>query len=129
MARGPVRRRGSTWTVILDVGRDPATGKRRQRWKGGYKTRKAAEAALRELMAEVDQGTYVVRSSVTLADYLTDWLETVRPRLRPTTWNSYRIAAERVAKSLGNTLVQSLTPLDVERFCADLPPAPTKPAS
>jgi hypothetical protein len=64
MARGSVRRRGSTWTVILDVGRDPATGKRRQRWKGGYKTRKAAEAGLRELMAEVDQGTYVARSSV-----------------------------------------------------------------
>jgi integrase len=120
MARGSVRRRGSTWTVILDVGRDPATGKRRQRWKGGYKTRKAAEAALRELMAEVDKGTYVARSSVTLADYLTEWLETVRPRLRPTTWNSYRIAVERVAKSLGNTLVQSLTPLDVERFYADL---------
>jgi integrase len=120
MARGSIRRRGSTWTVILDVGRDPATGKRRQRWKGGYKTRKAAEAALRELMAEVDQGNYVARSSVTVADYLTGWLETVRPRLRPTTWNSYRIAAARVARSLGNTLVQSLTPLEVERFYADL---------
>jgi integrase-like protein/Arm domain-containing DNA-binding protein len=120
MVSGWIRHRGSTRPLILDVARDPATGRRRQRWNGGYRTRKAAEAGLRELMAEVDQGMYVARSSVTLADYLTDWLETVRPRLRPTTWSSYRIAVDRVAKSLGNTLVQSLTPLDVERLYTDL---------
>jgi integrase len=120
MARGSVRRRGSTWTVILDVGPDPASGKRRQRWKGGYKTRKLAEAALRELIAEVDRGGYVARSSVTVSAYLDEWLQTVEPRLRPTTWNSYRIAATRVSKSLGSTPVQALTPLDVERFYADL---------
>jgi integrase len=44
----------------------------------------------------------------------------VEPRLRPTTWNSYRIATGRITNALGATLVQSLTPLDVERFYASL---------
>jgi hypothetical protein len=75
---------------MLDAGPDPATGTRRQRWKGGDKTRKAAEAALRELAAEVGAGTYIARSALTVGDYLADWLETIRPRSRATSWNSYR---------------------------------------
>jgi hypothetical protein len=37
--RGSVYKRGSTWTWVLDVGVDPVTGKRRQRTKGGYRTK------------------------------------------------------------------------------------------
>ena len=33
--RGHVHKRGSTWGYVVDVGRDPATGKRKQRTKGG----------------------------------------------------------------------------------------------
>jgi hypothetical protein len=29
--RGHVHKRGSTWGYVVDVGRDPATGKRKQR--------------------------------------------------------------------------------------------------
>jgi hypothetical protein len=53
------------------------TGRRRQRWQGGHNTRKAAEAALRELIAEVDRGGYVARSSVTVAQYLDEGLPTM----------------------------------------------------
>lgn len=67
MARASIRRRGSTWTVILDVGRHPATGKRSQRWTATSPAR-AAEAALRDRSREVDQGTDVARTSVTVAD-------------------------------------------------------------
>jgi integrase len=39
--RGHVRKRGNTWSYVIDVGTDPATGRRRQRTKGGFPTRKA----------------------------------------------------------------------------------------
>ncbi|MGH3442151.1 MAG: Arm DNA-binding domain-containing protein [Nitriliruptorales bacterium] len=48
-----------------------STGRRRQKSKGGFRTRKAAEAALRELVASVDAGRYVERSTRTVADYST----------------------------------------------------------
>jgi len=41
--RGAVYKRGSTWTWHFDIDSDPLTGRRRQRTKGGYKTKKAAE--------------------------------------------------------------------------------------
>jgi integrase len=111
-----VLKRGSTWTVVLDVGPDPATGRRRQKWKGGFRTRKAAEAALRELTTSVDSGRYVQRSSTTVGDYLDEWLEVVRPRLRPTSWNSYRIAVERIKGRVGAVALQSLAPLEIENL-------------
>ena len=43
--RGAVYKRGSTWTWHFDIDSDPLTGRRRQRTKGGYKTKKAAEQA------------------------------------------------------------------------------------
>jgi Arm DNA-binding domain/Phage integrase, N-terminal SAM-like domain len=113
-------KRGSTWSVVLDVGPDPATGRRRQKWKGGFRTRKAAEAALRELSASVDSGRYVQRSTTSVGDYLDEWLEVVRPRLRPTSWNSYRMPVERMKGRAGAIPLQSLTPLDIESLYKEL---------
>lgn len=101
VARGSVRKRGSTWTVVLDVARDPVTGRRRQKSKGGFRTRKAAEAALRELVASVDAGRYVERSTRTVGDYLDEWLEVARSRLRPTSWNSYRKDVQHIKRRIG----------------------------
>ncbi|HEX6236489.1 MAG TPA: site-specific integrase, partial [Acidimicrobiales bacterium] len=120
MARGSVRRRGSTWTVVLDVGADPVTGRRRQKSKGGFRTRKAAEAGLRELVASVDAGRYVERSTRAVGDYLDEWLEVVRPRLRPTSWNSYRVAVSHIKGRIGAVPLQSLSPLEVENLYKEL---------
>jgi integrase len=120
VARGSVRKRGSTWTVVLDVGSDPVTGRRRQKSKGGFRTRKAAEAALRQLSASVDAGRFVERSTKTVGDYLDEWLEVVRPRLRPTTWNSYRQSVAHIKGRIGAVPLQSLAPLEVENLYKQL---------
>jgi integrase len=96
------------------------TGRRRQKSKGGFRTRKAAEAALRELVASVDAGKYVERSTRTVGDYLDEWLEVVRPRLRPTSVNSYRQAVGHIKGRVGAVPLQSLQPLEVESLYTDL---------
>jgi len=73
------RRDGKRWAFVVDVGVDPATGKRGQQMKGGFATRRAAEDATRAVLTSVEQGSYVGRSGVALADYLQAWLTTVRP--------------------------------------------------
>src|ERR671919_1323599 len=120
MARGSVRKRGSTWTVVLDVGADPVTGNRQQKSKGGFRTRKAAEAALRELSTSVDAGRFVERSTKTVGEYLDEWIEVVRPRLRPTTWNSYRQSVAHIKGRIGAVPLQSLAPLAVENLYKQL---------
>jgi hypothetical protein len=85
MANGSVKRRGKVWSFVVDLGPDPATGCRRQARRSGFATKKAAEAALRDLATAVDAGTAVSRSRSTVSQFLTDWLETIKPRVRETT--------------------------------------------
>jgi hypothetical protein len=45
--RGSVLKRSKTWSYVLYLGRDN-DGKKRQKWVGGFRTRKDAEGALSE---------------------------------------------------------------------------------
>ncbi|MDQ3476862.1 MAG: Arm DNA-binding domain-containing protein [Actinomycetota bacterium] len=53
--RGSVVKRGKSWSVVVDTGNDPLTGRRRQRWHGGHRTKRDAEAALAEIVGSVNK--------------------------------------------------------------------------
>jgi hypothetical protein len=36
-----------------------------------------------------------------MSQYRTDWLETIKPRVRETTWVTYRMAVERITRQHG----------------------------
>lgn len=38
--KGHVRKRGSKWCFVLDLGKDETTGKRQQKWFSGFATKK-----------------------------------------------------------------------------------------
>ena len=85
-ADGPVRTR---WYVVVNLGRGPG-GRRRQKWHGGYKTRREAEAARARLVHEIHTGTYVEPTKVTLEDWVTSsWLPTMKTQIKASTWDSY----------------------------------------
>lgn len=62
--RGSIIRRGSRYSVVVDVGRDPTIGKRIREWHSGYETRKAAERARVEILHALDNGGHVPRSTL-----------------------------------------------------------------
>ena len=65
---------GATWYFIGDVGIDPKTGERKQSQKGGFKTKKEAQAAFSKLRNEVDDGTYIKESNITFEEFAKEWL-------------------------------------------------------
>ena len=74
MSRGTIIKRGSGYSVVLDLGRG-ADGKRVRKWHSGYRTKKDAERARVELLARVDQGGYVEPSRLTVVAFRVDhWL-------------------------------------------------------
>ncbi len=87
--RGSVIRRGTKYSVVLDLGRDPQTNRRRQRWHAGYRTKKEASAALADLIGSVNHGAYVERSRQTVAAFAEEWLAAIAPTVRPSTHYSY----------------------------------------
>lgn len=88
--RGHVTKRGSGYAIRFDKGPDPVTGKRRQEYRSGYRTKKEAESALTELLGKVESGSLVERSRQTVSDYLGEWLEAIEATIRPATLHSYR---------------------------------------
>jgi integrase len=87
--RGSVVRRGDGYSVVVELDRDPTSGKRRQKWHSGYRTKRDAERALAEIIAAIHTGTYVEPSKQTLAEFAADWLAAVGPTIRPATLHSY----------------------------------------
>ena len=87
--RGSVVKRGDGYSVIVELDRDPITGKRRQKWHSGYRTKRDAERALNELQADAGKGTYVPKSRQAVREYVEEWLAAIKPTVRPSTHYSY----------------------------------------
>jgi integrase len=121
MARGSIRKRGSTWTVVVDIGRDPTTRKRRQTSRGGFKTRKDAARWLTQTLGQVDQGGYVTPTRELVGEYLVEWLAAVRSSLRPSTWKSYeRLVRRHLIPRIGHVYLHQLGPGHLSALYADL---------
>jgi integrase len=57
--KGYIRKRGKVYSFTVDIGKDPITGKRKQKTRSGFKTKKEAQAALAELINKVEKGESV----------------------------------------------------------------------
>lgn len=65
---------GSTWSFVINIGIDPTTGKRKQKTKGGFKTKQEAEAVATEFLHELNQGMYVEEKNTLFGDFAKEWL-------------------------------------------------------
>ena len=106
---------------MIDIGPDPATGKRRQRRLGPYRSRREAERGAAKLLLDVQAGQAVDPGlgGVTLADYLRQqWLPARELRgLKPTTLANYRWVCEAyLIPRLGNLRLRNLGPREVVAF-------------
>ncbi|QKE10616.1 Arm DNA-binding domain-containing protein (plasmid) [Bacillus cereus] len=61
---------------IVDICMDPLTGKRKQKKKRGFITKKEVENVLTKLLSEVHTGTYVEASKLLYGEYLESWFNT-----------------------------------------------------
>lgn len=87
--RGSVVKKGDRWYVKIELDREPATGRRRQKWHSGYRTKREAERARVGLLSKFDRGEYVEPTHQTLGEFLEEWLRAIEPTLRPSTFDSY----------------------------------------
>jgi integrase len=108
--RGHVRKRGESWTVVYDERRDEDR-KRVQRSKGGFATRREAQAFLTDTLSRLGDGSYAAPSKTMLGEYLTgEWLPAVESTLRPTSFRHYSGAVRLyIVPSLGQVRLQALS--------------------
>ncbi len=98
------------WYVVVDVGRD-GDRRRRQKWHGGFATRREAEVARAKLVNDLHTGSYVTPDRMTLDAWVREsWLPTIESQVKPSTFDSYRRNMElHVLPLIGARPLQQLT--------------------
>jgi len=121
--RGHIRKRSKdSWTVVVELPRDPETGKRRQKWVTVEGTKRDAERVLAQLLTEINRGMYsVAPAKMTVGEYMEQWLETLRVRLKDQTYRVWKQWIQRWTELLGGKLLSKLTPMDVQEAVNKLP--------
>jgi integrase len=116
-----IKRKGSkNYTIILQLGLDPVSGKRKQQWITAGPSKREAERKLAELLHEQAQGTLTKPNRLTIGEYLDQWLRDYRPRIAPNTAQSYEFFIERHIKpAIGRIRFTSLTPAHLQRLYSD----------
>jgi integrase len=119
--RGHVRQRGKTWCVVYDEGHDE-NGRRRQRWRGGYATKREAEEALTKILGTLANGEYVPPERITLAEFVNErWLPVITGDRRPSTVSIYTSNMKlHVLPKLGGVKLQKLDASMLNRLYVDL---------
>jgi integrase len=122
--------RHGSWWYYLSHGTEadpqrPGKRRRRQLRKGGFRTKREAQAALAKLRAEMDAGTYTAPSKITVADYATEWLErrqVTGSGLKATTLAGYTryVRGDVVPSQLGEMRLSDVRRAHINRFAADL---------
>ena len=113
--RGSVNKEGNgTWSFVVDVaGR---SGRRRQLRRRGFPTRREAQAALTELLADLQRSTFVKPKKLTVGDYLQGWMDALEFSGRAeATVSSYRHTLRlHVIPRLGEGRLQELGAVDLD---------------
>lgn len=119
--RGHLRKRGATWTVIYDEGHDEH-GKRRQRSKGGFSTKRDAQRFLTDALARLDSGSYAAPDRMSVEQFLIgEWLPAIGSKVRPLTLESYRsVVGRRIVPEIGHLRLQGLSGAHLNAFYAEL---------
>src|SRR5688500_8345212 len=124
--RGSVAKKGKRWYAVVYDGVDPSTGKYRRRWVPAGTRRGDAEKLLADLVNRGHEGNTVVGERLTLGSYLVDrWLPVQEPRLRRSTFDSYRRNIERHVVPAGGELADRRVGDAVRLPYAALRPAPS----
>ncbi len=117
--RGHIKKRSKlSWTIVVDLGNDPVTGKRKQHWQSVKGTKKQAEKVLNELLSNMEKGAYIRPTKRTMADFLKQWLnDYVQTNTAPSTAIRYAgIIHGHLIPNLGHFALTELMPANIQNY-------------
>jgi integrase len=107
------REKDGTWRAALSL--SPKEGGGRRFFRG--QTRQEVQQKLAAARRAQEDGLPQVTGRQTVEHYLTSWLETVKPTVRPRTWKRYaELMNQHAVPALGKTSLAKLTAQQVQRL-------------
>ena len=119
--RGYIRQRSKgSWTIWVDLGRNPETGKRKQQTLTVRGSKRDAERELRAILTRIEGGAYIKPTKLTVGEFLTQWMENyVLTNTSPRTTEGYRVIIQRhLMPNLGIIPLTQLQPSHIQGYYA-----------
>jgi integrase len=119
--KGRVYKRGKTYSIEVRLVKDENNEWLRDR-KGGFRTKKEAEAYLADVIAKANKGEYAEYENMSVKAFLTLWLdEYCKNNLKSSTYaNRKNMVETRIIPVLGKYKLEDLKPIHFTRFYNDL---------
>lgn len=119
------------WEATIDLGRNPSTGKRMRKFKGGFKTKKEAIAYVNSLSVDISNGLNVIDNKVLLKDFIMSWYNDYKVKtISINTQTNYESRINNyIIPQLGNISLDKLTTATVQQFYNGLISKGLKPNS
>lgn len=116
-----IKKRGKTWTYVLDVGIDPSTGKRKRKSKGGFKTKGECRNKASKIITKVESGSYFEISDILVKDFFLKYLDTIKQNLSHKTFTTYKYFTNYyLIPRLGKMKLRDLKPLHIQDTYNDI---------
>ena len=118
---GGTRNRGKTWSYYFDMG--SVGGKRQKKEKGGFATKKEAEAALAAALNQYNNaGQVFTPSKITVADYMDQWfnLYCIPNQKYSTQRKHYFFIKKHIKPNLGKYQLRALSSVTIQEFAISL---------
>jgi integrase len=119
--KGHMRQRSKgTWSLWVDLGRDPETGKRKQQTMTVRGSKKDAERELRAVLTRIEGGIHVKPARMTVGEYLESWLRGyATTNTAPSTADGYKdIIRAHLIPSLGSIPLTALQSSHIQAYYA-----------
>jgi integrase len=116
MASGHVEKRYKTsYTIVINAGVDALGNRIRIVKSVKVKKKTDAEQIMRQMLAEIDQGTYIQPSTMLFSDYLDKWLEYAKDNLAHKTYKRYQgIINNYFRPEMGHIQLCQISPLHLQ---------------
>ncbi len=114
-----------TGTYYFKVNYKDENGEYKQILRRGFKTKTEVKNAMAKVMNEVNERTFIQPSNTIYADFMADWLEDMKPKVKLRTWENYkRLVDKHILPSrknskgktvgLGRLALEKITPRHVQ---------------
>jgi integrase len=117
--RGSIVKRNTGYSIVVDIGHDANTNKRKQKWFGGFKSEVEAEKALPKILIKAQKGLLVQNNNSNFEDFIVEWLKghALKQNLAATTLDGYEnIVNKHVVPELGKLKLQKIKPYNIQNY-------------
>jgi len=116
----PVYKDEKRGTYYISYSYINSMGKRVNTKKRGYKTKKEAKEAEATIMLEINRGSFIEPSKVTINEYFPEWLIHKTDLSNQTRMMYERVFKNHISPCLGSLSLQALKPFHIQKFVKEL---------